>query len=376
MLTSDDKGKSIKKNIYAVVLAGGGGTRLWPLSRTNNPKQFLKLNENISLIEGAINRITQFIPWENVIVVTNKKYSQTISKLFPKIKKNHIIAEPQKKDTALAMLVGSIFASKLNDDAIIVNVASDHTIEDQDKYEKTILAGALYAKQTDSIVAIGIVPTSPHTGYGYIKIGQEIKKMGKDLPVFKVEDFTEKPSLPVAIAYLSTGKYFWNANIYIWSTKTILKTYEKYMPSMYKTTFNKLKNVDIKNFNKSLEDIYRDSESISIDYAISEKADNLVLIPGDFGWNDIGSWSTVYKLSKKDLTGNALLTHQDRINILTIKSHNNLVHSNNRLIALYNVNDLIIIDTKDVLMICNMKDAQKVKDIVNKLKEENKKEYL
>lgn len=360
---------------YAVVLAGGGGTRLWPKSRNKTPKQFLKLTCDRTMIQLAADRLSKLIPWDRFIVVTNKLYEDEVKAELPKVPVENIISEPAKRDTALAMLVGTLYAKKLDDQAIVINAASDHTLTDEKEYLRVMRAAVKTAKENDYLVTVGITPTYPATGFGYIKIGEDLKKIDHGLSLFKVDSFTEKPNKPTARAFISTNKYFWNANMYVWSAQSLIKAFKKHYTELYELT-QELPELNSDEFHQALPGIYEKSPKISIDYAISEKADNLVLIPGDFGWNDVGNWRIVYDLGTKDLSGNVILSDHDETHTLSINAQNNLLHTNGRLIALFGVNDLVIVDTDEILMIAPKDQAQKVKKLVNRLKEENKKEYL
>ncbi len=360
---------------YAVILAGGGGTRLWPKSRTETPKQFLKITGNKTMMQVTAARVAKLLPWENIIVVTNKRYSEQLKKQLPEIPDQNIIAEPQKKDTALAMLVGALYAKTLDSEAVIINAASDHVLLNDQEYIRVMKAAAQVAAENDYLVAVGITPTNPDTAFGYIKAGEDLKKINSGLSLFQVDSFTEKPNQATAQAYISTGKYFWNANMYVWSAENLQKAFAKHMPEMHDLTKG-LAELKPTKFHEALADIYEQAPKISIDYAISEKADNLVLIPGDFGWDDVGSWDTVYDLGKKDLNGNVIISDKDQVHTIATQSQNNLVHTNNRLIALLGVDDMIVIDTDEIILIADKSRSQDVKKIVNRLKEEEKKEYL
>jgi len=364
-----------KKHLYAVLLAGGGGTRLWPKSRIQTPKQFLKLTGPQSMMQIAASRINKLVNWQNIIVVTNKIYLEEVKKQLPEVKVDNIIAEPEKKDTAAAMLVGALYAKSKDEDAVIINAASDHIVEDTTEFVKVMEAAVETAAQNPYLVTVGITPSYPTSAFGYIKVGKDIKKIRRDLMLFKVDSFTEKPNLATAIAFISTGAYFWNANMYVWSAKELKAAFAKYMPDMLEVC-KKLDQLNSKDFHKALPKVYKEIESISIDYAISEKADNLVLIPGDFGWNDVGDWKVVYDLGKKDLSGNVTLSDQTETRILSVNAHKNLIHTDGRLVAICGIDDLIIIDTNEILMICPKNRSQDVKKLVERLKEESKKEYL
>jgi mannose-1-phosphate guanylyltransferase len=360
---------------FAVILAGGGGTRLWPKSRNQTPKQFLKLLGKETMLQVTARRIVNLIPWERIIVVTNIAHVDEVRRQLPEIPAKNILAEPEKKDTALAMLVGALYAKTRDPKAIIINQASDHIVTDQSEYLRVMKVAAKVSAEQDYLVSVGITPTFPSSGLGYIKIGDDLQKLDKGLSLFKVSSFTEKPNTSTARAFISTGRYFWNANMYVWSVATLERAFEKYMPTMYELT-KSLSTLSATKFHQALPKIYQKAEAISIDYAISEKADNLTLIPGDFGWNDVGDWKIVYELGSKDLAGNVIVSEKSSMPTLTINSQNNLIHANGRLVALVGVDDMIVVDTDEILMIVPMSRSQDVKKLVERLKDEKKKEYL
>lgn len=360
---------------YAVILAGGGGTRLWPKSRDNYPKQFLKLVDHRTMVQVAADRLHKMLPWEKIIVVSNKQYEQDIKEQLPHIPTTNIICEPDKKETALAMLVGALYAKTLDPKAVVMNAASDHTLTNDDEFIRVMTQALAVASENDYLVTIGISPTEPNTGFGYIKAGKKIKTLTDTLPLFQVESFSEKPNLETAQKYIATGKYYWNANMYVWSADSIINAFKKYDAEFYDLT-QTLRQLTGTKFHQALPAIYLKAKKISIDYAISEKADNLVLIPGDFGWNDVGYWKVVYDLGKKNDQQNVITNDHDQPQTIAINSENNLIHTNNRLVALLDVNDMIIVDTDEILLIVPKDKSQDIKKIVEQLKDQDKKEYL
>lgn len=363
------------EHTYAVILAGGGGTRLWPKSRDKTPKQFLSLVGADTMVQFTATRIAQLIPWERIIVVTNERYRKQLCKQLPQVPPVNIIAEPQKRDTALAMLVGALYAHALDPKAVVINCASDHVVGDEGEFMRVMQAAAAIAAAEPYLVTVGITPTRPATGFGYIRIGSDIKRIDRTLTLFDVDSFTEKPNRATAQAFMSTGKYFWNANMYVWAAQALVTAFKLHMPEMYALT-QPLQTANSKTFHTLLPAIYEKAESISIDYAISEKAENLVLIPGDFGWNDIGDWKVVYELGTKNAENNVTIGDTASVPTLTVKSQGNLIHTNGRLIALYGINDMIIIDTPEILMIIPKNESQDVKKLVERLKADDRSEYL
>ncbi len=363
------------QHTFAVILAGGGGTRLWPKSRTKTPKQFLKLTSNDTMVQVAVQRITKVVDWDHIIVVTNQMYVDEIRQELPLIPAENIIAEPEKKDTAMAMLAGALYAYAKDPEAIVMNAASDHVITNVDQFVKVMNAAVKVATEQKYLITVGIRPTRPETGFGYIKIGKSLKKLDGSLDLFKVDSFKEKPNQEVAQQFLDDGHYFWNANMYVWSATTLIESFKKHMSEMFELT-EKLAKLSPTKFHQELPAIYAKVQAISIDYAISEKADNLVLIPGDFGWNDVGDWKVVYDLGKADENGNVIINDSANPNSLLINSKNNFIQSNDRLIALYGVSDFVIVDTPEILMIIPKEKSQDVKKIVEKLKADGRKDHL
>lgn len=360
---------------YAVILAGGGGTRLWPKSRNKTPKQFLKLFGSHTMMQMSAERIAKLVPWERIIVVTNELYKKEVIEQLPQVPVANVIAEPAKKDTALAMLVGTLYAQSLDPDAVVINCASDHVVADDQEFIRVMRAASQVASETKVLVTVGITPTRPATGFGYIRIEEDLKKLDTGLTLFKVASFSEKPKEATARAYIATGKYFWNANMYVWKATTLVDAFKTHMEKTYEAT-KKLSNMSSSEFHKALPAIYEQADAISIDYAISEKANNLVLIPGDFGWDDVGDWKVVYDLETKDLEGNVIISDTATKHALTVNSHNNLIHTDGRLIALVGINDMIVIDTGHILMLAPKDRSQDVKKLVERLKEEEQDNYL
>lgn len=363
------------KHLYAVILAGGGGTRLWPKSRNATPKQFLKLTSDKTMMQLAADRVTKVVPWENIIVVTNKLYEKEVARQLPKVPESQIVAEPERKETAMAMLVGAMYAKNLHPDAVVINMASDHIVTNDDEFVKVMKAATSVASEGKSLITVGIKPTFANTGFGYVQIGNKIKEFDSGLPLYQVKSFREKPDRETAEEYVKSGNFYWNANMYVWSATALDDAFKKHMPEMFKQS-RVLKNKTGNDFHNQLENLYKQVEKISIDYAISEKADNLVLIPGDFGWDDVGDWKVVSQLNSSNGDGNVVMGDGKTVPTLAIESSNNLIHAEKKLVAMIGVDDMIVVDTDEILMIVPKERSQEVKKLVERLKQEDRTEYL
>lgn len=365
------------KNYYAVILAGGSGTRLWPASVKAHPKHLLKLLGDETLIQTTFKRVEGIIPASNIYVITNKAHSKEVGEQLPGIPKENIIGEPVAKNTAMAMGAAAAVIHSRNPDASIIYLAADHVIRDLNRFHMNALAALRVAESGDYIVAVGIKPESPHTGLGYIKIGGELEllsKVAKKGFVFLGVEFKEKPNLVTAQSFVASGQYLWNANLYSWSTKTIMRAFEKYSPEISKAVNEIAEKAESSNLDNLLEMVYSKLDNPnSIDYEVSEKVGNLVVIPGDFGWSDVGDWKEVYNLRHKDSKG---IAPSEESSVINIGSENVLVDAGKKLVALVGVEDLVVIDTGEALLIAKADKTQDVKKVVEKLKEEDKKEYL
>lgn len=376
MNASASSSAQVIPHAYAVILAGGSGTRLWPTSRDKTPKQFLKLGGERTLMQQAADRISALIPWEQMIVVTNEKYLEEVRSELPQVPVQNIIAEPAKRDTALAMAVGSLMAKHLDSDAVVVNLASDHVLEDEAEYQKVITTALEVASKKQDLLTVGITPSGPNVNFGYIK-ADGVRQEQNGYSIFNVDSFKEKPDRETAEAFLAEGDYFWNANMYTWHVDAMMAAFHKHMPQAIPGLEKIQSAMGTDNFQATLAEVYENAEKVSIDVAISEKAENLVLLPGDFGWDDVGLWSTVYQLGKKDENDTVVVQQgDDKVPVVSLDSKRNLVATNKRVIALAGVEDLVVIDSKDVLLIVPREKAADVKKVVGALKEQGLEEYL
>lgn len=379
MSTSD-----YKDHVFALVVAGGGGTRLWPKSRNKTPKQFLKLFNNKTLIQITADRLNGFLPWKKIYVVTvSEDYKKEIRKQLPSIPVGNIIVEPARKNTAPAHGLGAAYILKQDKDAVIINAAADHLVKPKEKYERASLAAAAAAFGGNYLVALGIKPTYPNIGYGHIKRGVKFGVYNKKT-FYKLEKFVEKPPLRLARKYTRSAKYYWNANQYIWRADTYLKALESSEPRVgvaMQRILDSIGEADeeltIEREYKSMPDKTAEGKDLSIDYAVSEKSKNFLVLPVSYGWTDIGDWREVWNNLKQDGKGNVIINESGSPPpVVNIDTSDALIHTNKKLVAILDVDNIIVIDTDDALLVCSKSRAQNVKQLVNLLKKEDKKEYL
>lgn len=355
----------------ALIMAGGRGERFWPKSRRNLPKQFLSLTEDgLTMIQQTVNRILKFIDIDDIFISTNKEYVDLIKEQVPNIPKTNILYEPVSKNTAPCIAMAAAYINKKYTDAIMIVLPADHLIKNNEMYLYTLKDACEVAQTNNNLVTIGITPTHPETGYGYIRLNNK-KEIFKNSSAFKVEKFVEKPNLEKAKEYISSGMYLWNSGIFVWKLSAIIENFKKILPSIYNEIVYAVNSINKENYKEILEDTFNKIESVSIDYGILEKADNIFVIPGNFGWDDVGSWLAIERINKTDDFNNVI-----NGNVITIDTKNTIVQCEKKLIALVGIKDLIVVDTDDVTLICNKSDANKIKKVIENLKICNRKEYI
>lgn len=357
------------KNNYVAIMAGGIGSRFWPESRNNYPKQFLDiLGTGKSLIQWTFERFKNICPKENIFIITNEMYIPTLKKQLPELLDNNILSEPSRKNTApcAAYIAHKLFA--LNPDANIIMSPADHLIFDERKFERDIIDSLDFVSNHDVLVTLGIKPTRPDTGYGYIQY--ETSK-NKDR-FYEVKTFTEKPSHELAETFIRSGDFLWNAGIFVWNAKTIIKEMQTYLPEMNEV-FANVDNYNTPEEHQSIERVYPQCTNISIDYGIMEKAKNVHVIPSYFGWCDLGTWNSAYDNSEKDYLGNAVYGKD----VMIIDASQCMVKANDgKLVVLQGLENFIVVDTDDVLLICERNREQQIKDYVAEVKRNKGDKFL
>lgn len=355
---------------YVAIIAGGIGSRFWPKSRIGYPKQFLDiLNTGKTLIQNTYERFEKFIPPENIFVVTSHEYENIVKEQLPTLRPENVVCEPSRKNTAPCIAYISFKVLKTDPKATMIIAPADHLVLDNTAFEQTCSTAASFAERNDALVTLGITPTYPNTGYGYIQYKTEPAESN----IFKVRTFTEKPNLELAKTFLLSGDFLWNAGIFIWKAATIVKSFEMLQPEIFEifaAERDKLNTVDEK---EAIAKLYPFCSSISIDYAIMEKADNVFVIPSSFGWSDLGTWASAYDNLEKDYLGNAIAGDK----VMVIDSTQTMVSApHDKLLVLQGLNDFIVVDTKDVLLICKKDKEQEIKEYVAEVKRNMGEKFL
>jgi mannose-1-phosphate guanylyltransferase/mannose-6-phosphate isomerase len=362
------------RRLFAVILAGGSGTRFWPLSREKMPKQLLKIGSTDTLIQQTVSRVLPLIKREDIFVVTNQAISEDIntqlSAKFGETWDMNFIIEPEAKNTAPALGLAALHLNRIDPEGIMVVFSADHSIRKADEF-LNLLHKAEVAATSNYLVTFGITPDRPETGYGYIKGGELCKEVTNDSGVCRVEAFVEKPDIEVAKGYLKHGRYYWNSGIFIWKTSTLLQEIEKHSPSLYKGLMEIQKNIGTDKETDVIRRVFKGLESISIDYAVMEKTDRAAVIPADIGWSDVGSWTALDDVSDRDTSGNVITG-----NVIDIDSHDSIIYAEKRLVATIGLKDLVVVDTQDATLVCSKDRAQDVKKVVEELKKRKTGEHL
>jgi len=352
----------MNKNHYVAIMAGGIGSRFWPMSRTNYPKQFLDiLNTGKTLIQSTFDRFASFVPAENIFIVTAQSYREIVMEQLPKLDPNNILCEPSRKNTAPCIAYISYKLAQLNPLANLICAPADHIISDENSFVNVCLEALTFTENIKALVTLGIKPTNPNTGYGYI----QFEPMNVAPNVYKVKTFTEKPDKELAKTFVASGDFLWNAGIFVWQVKNIVKAFENLLPEIHEVFDAEKENFNTEKEHQSIEKIYPQCVNISIDYGIMEKADNVYVIPSSFGWSDLGTWASTYETLQKDYLENAVAGN----NVMVIDATKNMIHADNKkLVLIQGMEDFIVVDTKDVLLICKKDKEQEIKEYVAEVK--------
>ncbi len=345
-------------NLFGVIMAGGVGSRFWPASTEKTPKQFLDLTgTGKSLLRQTFERLNQFIPSENILVVTNQRYRDIILQDLPELTGNSVLTEPVMRNTAPAVLYASNRIHAINPEATLLITPSDHYIDDEKTFEKNVLKAARFARQNNALMTLGIQPLSPHTGYGYIEFDKtdssEIKKVIR---------FTEKPDRETAQKFLEQGNFLWNAGIFVWTTSAIRQAFKQHLPEMFEKMESDVYGTPEEA--KFIREIFPGLQNISVDYGILEKADNVYVLPAGFQWNDLGSWDALYKQLKKKSGENITISGESFFK----NSRGNLIDVPGKTVIVSGLENYAVIEHNGVLMIIPLSEAQEVKQWREKIR--------
>ncbi len=360
----------MNNNNYVAIMAGGIGSRFWPMSRTSYPKQFLDiLNTGRTLLQSTYERYLNFIPNENIYIVTSEEYVTIVKQQLPNLPEANIIGEPERKNTAPCVAYISLKIQQLNPHANLIVAPSDHMIEDKAGFQQICEKALAFTEKNNAFVTLGIQPTYANTGYGYIQFENRDLKSN----VFAVKRFTEKPDIETATEFFNSGTYLWNAGIFIWKTADIIAAFKLYAPEMYDVFVCGLADFNTANEKNAVKHIFRHCESVSIDYAIMEKAQNVFVIPASFDWSDLGTWNSAWENFDKDEAHNAVAGE----NTMMVDASGCIVHSTDKkLVLVGGVDDLIVVNTPDALLICKKENEQQIKEYLQKVKMEKGALYL
>ena len=344
-------------NKYAVIMAGGYGERFWPLSTKSKPKQLLDLVGDIPLITQAVNRISNIIPLDNILIITNNDLVDSISKVIPNIPLNNIIGEPLARDTATAISTAASIIKYKNSDAVFCVLTADHIIGDNKNFSDTINKSLDLAYKENILITIGIKPTFPSTGFGYIKINDYFKDYKN---YYNTDIFLEKPNKENANKYINDNQYYWNSGMFIWSLKVFEKSLNKFSSSHFKHLNSLYEYLKKDELTKGMNVLYPRQNKISIDYALMEKADNVILIPSTFSWDDVGSWNALENHFNQDEYQNTIIGNANILN-----SNRNIVYSKERSVALIGVDDLVIVEAENSILVCKKDNTEQIKILLN-----------
>jgi mannose-1-phosphate guanylyltransferase len=355
--------------LYAVILAGGGGTRLWPLSRVQQPKHLLCLHSEGTMLTQTVARVRPIIPQDHLMAITVADHVESVRDQLCDVPPQNIVVEPQGRGTGPCVALMAALIRKRDPEAIMISLHADHAIEDEEGF-RSVLRAAVHAAEADHLATLGIVPTSPETGYGYIQRGDLVDRAaGHD--AYRVERFTEKPDPETARSFVQSGRYFWNSGIFVWKASVILAEVRRVLPELYEQLMQIEPALGTPGQAEAIERAWSSIRGVSIDVGVMEKANDVVVIPADIGWSDVGCWSSVPSLTECDADGNVIQGES-----VVLDCEDTYVRSSGRLVAALGLRGMVVIDTGDAVLVCPKDRAQDVKKVVEQLKREGKEEYL
>jgi mannose-1-phosphate guanylyltransferase len=363
----------MNEHTYAVIMAGGGGTRLWPISRKDSPKQLLPLLGRETLFQSTVARLEKLFPYERILVVTVEEQARVMREQVPSIPKENYLIEPAPRGTASVVALAAAVLKKRDPQAMMAIQTADHHIRNQDLFQY-LLRTAFEVAERGYLVTLGITPTFPSTGYGYIQQGKSLEGDYK-YPVYVVRRFKEKPDESTAQQLLRSGDHSWNSGMFVWHVDSILLEVDRQMPELFHAVSEIVSAWDTPQREEVIQKLWYDLKSQTVDYGIMEKAERVAVLPaGGLGWSDVGAWDSLFEVLLPDMNGNVSVNSQH----LPLDTHNALVYSMNdqKLVVTIGLDDVVVVDAGDVLMVCKTDQSQKVRDIVEHLKKHNQENYL
>ncbi len=362
-------------NNYCVIMAGGIGSRFWPLSRTPKPKQFLDiLGVGKTLLQQTVARFSQICPTENIIIVTNEIYAEIVQEQLPQISQNQILSEPLRRNTAPCIAYANMKIKASNPNALIITAPSDHIILDENEFVRIMKKSLDFVKANDGLLTLGINPTRPETGYGYIQVNNKVSAE-TDRDIKQIKTFTEKPDRATAMTFIESGEFLWNSGIFIWSLESITKAFNKYQPDIA-SLFNPQDPSVLTNLEAEkafIKDAYGECKNISIDHGIMEHADNLYVLAADFGWSDLGTWDALFEISEKNEENN-VLSHD---NILTYDTRDTIINlSDDKFAVIQGLENYIVAESDNLILICKRDNEKQIRNFINDVKMKRGENYV
>ncbi len=362
--------------VFAVIMAGGVGSRFWPLSRERRPKQFLDiLGTGKSLLQQTYDRLSRIAKPENILIVTKDDYFSLVKEQLPQIPEQNILAEPLRRNTAPCITYAAMFISKKDPDGIMIVSPADHYVGDVSEFVNTLKTAVSFVKEekTDALVTLGIEPSRPETGYGYIQLDANEKYQLGEKVVYKVKTFTEKPDVETAKIFVESGEFLWNSGIFVWSASTILKSIREYLPEIYDEFERNKDKIGTDKEGKVIMEIYEKVPAISIDYGVMEKEKSVFVLPANFGWSDLGTWGSLYENYPKDENDNVIQGN----NVLTFDTHRSFISvPDDKLVVVLGLENIIVAESDGMLLVANRDFEQQIRNIVNMIKMEKGNDYV
>ena len=362
----------MKNQIFAVIMAGGSGIRFWPKSRKKLPKQFLKITGDKTMIQSTVKRIESFVPYQNTIVATNILYSKTVQGQLPYIPYENIILEPVGRNTAPCIGLAALIVEQKDSNGVMLVLPADHWVKDDRQFCNELKIAATIAAEKETLIAFGIKPSYPETSYGYIQCGKKRSLIPEtEYEICQIEKFREKPDIKQAEAFVKSGNFYWNSGTFVWKASAILEEIEKSLPLLHKGLMKIKECFEKNNEKEEVDKIFSSFQSESIDFGVMEKTNRAEVILSQVDWSDVGSWKALKNHLPADNSGNVVSKKH-----ILIDTNNSIIEGNERMIAAIGLKDMVVVDTKDVLLICPKEKCQQIKNLVEQLKKEGKDEFL